>query len=155
MSFFGDFNLLGGGEGKTGITRYFSLLISFIIYVQNFLNTVQVSKDTNNIINILHKKVSSVNSFSKKMCELKEVTKEILKFEDIKHCFPKIDCELFEEQPKIFNNKGKILKSYNSLINKDDYKDILNELALLDYYNSIILLINDSKESICFPSYRK
>jgi DNA mismatch repair protein MutS len=154
MSIFGNFSMLGGGGGqsKTGISRYLSMILSFVIYVQNLVNSIQISKDTNNIINILHKKINDTNKFVKHVCELKELTKDILNFEDIKHHLPQINTELFERTPHLFSNKGKILTCYNLIQNKQKYNDLLNEIATIDYYNSIITLINEH-ENICFPTY--
>ena len=60
MSFFGDFNIPGmsSGSGKTGMTKYLSMIVSFLIYVQNLMNSIGVAKDNNTIINILHKKIN-------------------------------------------------------------------------------------------------
>jgi DNA mismatch repair protein MutS len=154
MSFFGDFNLpgMGGGSGGTGKTKYLSMLLSFVIYVQNLMNSIQVAKDNNTTINILHKKINDTNKLVKIVCELKELTKDLHKFEEIKHCFPNIDNQLFETDPCIFSNKGKILTCYNTIQKKEKYSDLLNEIAVIDYYNSIATLIKEH-ENICFPSY--
>jgi len=153
MSLFGGFQFPGAGANpKSGITRYLSMLLSFVIYVQNLFNSIQVSKDTNNIINILHKKINNTNRFVKLVCELKELTKDILNFDNIKHHFPNIDINLFETEPTLFSNKGKILTSYNSIQNKKKYTDLLNEIARIDYYNSIITLFNEY-DNMCFPHY--
>ena len=55
----------------------------------------------------------------KLVCELKTLTKDLHKFEEIKHCFPSIDIELFETQPSLISNKGKILMCYNSIQKKN------------------------------------
>ncbi len=154
MSFFGDFSIPGmsSGSSKTGITKYLSMIISFIIYVQNLMNSFSVAKDNNTIINILHKKVNETNELVKLVCELKNLTKDLHKFEEINHCFPNIDNELFETEPTLISNKGKILMSYNSIQNKEKYIDLLNDIAVIDFYNSIVNLIKEHK-NVCFPNY--
>ena len=154
MSFFGDFNIpgMGGGSSKTGMTKYLSMIVSFLIYVQNLMNSIGVAKDNNTIINILHKKINDTNELVKLVCELKTLTKDLHKFEEIKHCFPSIDIELFETQPSLISNKGKILMSYNSIQKRELYTDLLNDIAVIDYYNSIVKLIKEHK-NICFPNY--
>jgi DNA mismatch repair protein MutS len=150
MSFFGGFDMTGAGGG--GISRYFSMMLSFVIYVQNLVNSVEVSRGTNNIINILHEKINDTNKISKELCSLKELTKDIFDFSDIKHHFPIIDNELFNTQPTLFSNKGKILVCYNKIQNSESYIDLINEIALIDYYNSLCLLIKDNN-NICYPTY--
>ena len=154
MSFFGDFNIpgMGGGSSKTGMTKYLSMIVSFVIYVQNIINSFGVAKDNNTIINILHKKINDTNELTKLVCELKTLTKDLHKFEEIKHCFPNINNELFETQPTLISNKGKILMCYNSIQKREQYTDLLNDIAVIDYYNSIVKLIKEHK-NICFPNY--
>ena len=119
------------------------------------MNSFEISKGTHNIINILHQKIIDINNIVKETIKLKEETKDIFNFEDIKHVFPQIDCELFTETPHLFSNKGRILVNYNCIQNKEKYTDLINDIAIIDYYNSICILINDSenKNSICFPTY--
>ena len=150
MSFFGGFDMTGAS--RSGISRYFSMILSFIIYVQNLVNSVEVSRGTNNIINILHQKINDTNKISKELCNLKELTKDIFDFSDIKHHFPIINNELFNTAPSLFSNKGKILVCYNKIQNSESYVDLINEIALIDYYNSLCLLVKDN-ENICFPTY--
>ena len=140
------------GTGRTGISRYFSMMLSFVIYIQNLVNSVDVSRGTNNIINILHQKINDTNKISKQLCELKELTKDIFDFKDIKHHFPIIDNDLFNTTPSLFSNKGKILVCYNKIQNKESYIDLVNDIALIDYYNSLCLLVKDN-ENVCFPTY--
>ena len=78
---------MSGGSSKTGMTDHFSMIISFVIYVQNLMNSFSVAKDNNTIINILHKKVNETNELVKLVCELKILTKDLHKFEEVKHCF--------------------------------------------------------------------
>ena len=38
----------------------------------------------------------------------------------------------------LFSNKGKILMCYNSIQKRELYTDLLNDIAVIDYYNSIV-----------------
>jgi DNA mismatch repair protein MutS len=154
MSFFGNFSMPGmsGGSSNIGMTKYFSMIISFIIYVQNLMNSFSVAKDNNTIINILHKKVNETNELVKLVCELKILTNDLHKFEEVKHCFPNIDIDLFETEPTLISNKGKILMCYNSIQKKEKYTQLLNDIAVIDYYNSIVKLMKEH-DNICFPVY--
>ena len=153
MTFFGgglDFT----GTGRSGLSRYFSMILSFVMYVQNLMNSVQISKSTNNIINILHQKINDTNTICKKLCELKEYTKDIFDFSEIKHYFPLINNELFSSEPNIMTNKGKVLVCYNKIQNRNQYIDLINDISVIDYYNSLCLLIKDKgEENVCFPKY--
>ena len=149
MSFFGGFDMMGN---KGGMSKYLSMILSFVIYIQNLTNSIEVSRGTNNIINILHQKINDTNKISLLVCELKELTKDIFDFKDIKHHFPLINNDIFKTTPHLLSNKGKILVCYNKIQNKESYVDLINEIALLDYYNSLCLLIKDN-ENVCFPTY--
>ena len=123
------------------------------MYVQNFVNSIDISKNTNKIINILHQKINDTNQISKLITEIKELTKDIFDFTSLKHHFPFIDNPLFCSEPNILSNKGKILVSYNTIQNKELYKDLVNDIAIIDYYNSICLLVQDEEKEVCFPNY--
>jgi len=152
MSIFGGFNLGGMGGGGQGITKYFSMILSFVIYVQNLVNSVEISRGTNNIINILHEKINNTNQISKEVCSLKELTKDIFDFDEIKHHFPIIDNELFNTPPSLLSHKGKVLVCYNKIQNSESYTELVNEIALIDYYNSLCLLVKDNV-NVCYPTY--
>ena len=54
---------MSSGSSKTGMTKYLSMIVSFLIYVQNLMNSIGVAKDNNTIINILHKKINDTNEW--------------------------------------------------------------------------------------------
>ena len=47
------------------------------------MNSFSVAKDNNTIINILHKKVNETNELVKLVCELKNLTKDLHKFDHL------------------------------------------------------------------------
>ena len=72
MSLFGSpFAILGGSSGpRSKMSKYFSFFLSIIFYIQNLVNSISVSVNTNKIINIVHGKLSAFQRFCKLGLEL-------------------------------------------------------------------------------------
>ena len=155
MSIFGGINVMGG-NGKLNMSRYFSIMISIIIYFQNLMNSFEVSKNTNEIINILHYKINDVNKLITLSLKLYEETKTILDYKDMAHTLPEINHIMFQNDPHLFSNKGKILVNAQKIQNPDKIRPYLDFIGTLDCYTSTVNLYNsfESKDNkICYPNY--
>ena len=163
MSFFnmgmpsvgGAGGILGGGgsgrSGALGYTRIFSLLLSAIIYIQNVVSSFQISMDTNEIINELHSKLNSLNSFMETSYEICEKTKKIFNRESLSHCLPELTNPLFKSVPSIFTNKGKVLITYGIVDKCPGVMDLLKYVGEVDLYLSICKMIKSGFYS--FPKF--
>jgi len=163
MAMFGNFNLMsmgmrggggGGGGGaignlKVAFTRYISLFLSFIIYIQNVLNNIDTSKRTHEIINEIHIKLNKVADYTQKAYSIIKKTKFIFDYsdEDCRHCIPELYNTLFKHPPSYISNKGLILTTYYNLNNHILLKTLLKHMAKIDYYLSCCLLIEDNNYS--------
>ena len=86
----GGGNVLGGGGRRIKMSRYFSAFLSIVFYIQNLVNSINISINTHKVINILHKKLVKFKEFTKisldlisKLNELKELhEKKILNDEE-------------------------------------------------------------------------
>jgi len=155
MSIFGGMNLMGGNS-KLNISRYFSIAISVIIYVQNLMNSFEVSKNTNEIINILHYKINDVNKLISLSLKLYDDTKNILDYPELKHTLPEIKDEMFNNEPYLLSNKGKILVNARRIQIPEKIRPYLDFIGTLDCYISIVNLYNsfESKDNkISYPTY--
>ena len=161
MSFFnmgmpnvsGSGGILGGGgrSGALGYTRIFSMILSAIIYIQNVVSSFQVSMDTNEIINELHSKLNSLNSFMETSYEICEKTKKIFNRESLSHCLPELTNPLFKSVPSIFTNKGKVLITYGIVDKCPGVMDLLKYVGEVDLYLSICKMIKSGFYS--FPKF--
>ena len=157
MSFFGGLNLMGGSHGgKLNMSRYFSIVISVIIYFQNLMNSFELAKNTNEIINILHYKINDVNKLINTSLDLYNDTKDILDCSELKHTLPEIKDEMFTKDPCLFSNKGKILINAIKIQDVEKIRPYLDFIGTLDCYTSLANLYNSSESKdnkICYPSY--
>ena len=158
VSILGGFNIFSGA--KSNITKYFSVVLSMIIYFQNFMNTIKAAKSNYKIINVLHSKLHKLNSFISECQEVFKLAKNIFKHDDIDFFDKSIDNEMFKSEPSMMTNKGKILVSYrhiqNTEVHIDKYKTYFNNLGEIDAYLSIVLLVrelNDNNFNICYTRY--
>jgi DNA mismatch repair protein MutS len=158
VSILGGFNIFS--RSKSNITKYFSVVLSIIIYFQNFMNTIKAAKSNYKIINVLHNKLYKLNSFISECQEVFKLTKEIFKHDEVEFFDKSIDNELFKGEPSMLSNKGKILVSYrhvqNSELHIDKYKTYFNNLGEIDAYLSIVLLVrefNDKNFNVCYTRY--
>ena len=125
-------------------------------------------KNIHKTINLIHSKLQSVNNLIKKtnliINKCKNINLSVLNFntsnisqniESFNNIFNNkcINCK-----PQLFTNKGIILSSYQVFNNiKDNIKDILNYIGLIDYLNSNHLLIEkfeNSKNIYSFTKYK-
>ena len=159
MSLFGGFNMLTTNS-KFNITKYFSVALSFIIYIQNFMNTIEISKNTHKIINTLHTKINKLQEFMTTSHLLFKETKEIFKRQDIEIFHPQINDELFKHPPSLLSNKGKILTTYRTINDlksfKEKYKYYFNYIGEIDMYCGVTQFMNSVKEhklEVCYSKY--
>jgi DNA mismatch repair protein MutS len=159
VSILGGFNIFSG-SGSNNITKYFSVILSIIIYFQNFMNTVKTAKNNNKIINVLHSKLNIISKFMTTSQELFDLTKDIFNHEAIDIFDTELNNELFKSDPRTLSNKGKILVTFKNIENNeihiDKYKNYFNRIGEIDAYISIITLVKEFKDkeyNICYTRY--
>ena len=158
VSILGGFNIFSGT--KNNITKYFSVILSIIIYFQNFMNTIKAAQNNHTIINVLHSKLHTLNTFMNTSQELFKLTKELFKHDDIDIIDKSIDNDLFKSEPTLLSNKGKILVTYKNIEETEKhiekYKAYFKCIGEIDSYLSIVNLVKEFKEkdyNICYTRY--
>ena len=101
--------------------------LSMVFYIQNLVNSFTISFNTNQIINILHSKMSNYREFCDKGLLLVKSVKETLFLNDLEHPNKYIRDNEFEESPSLFSNKGKVLYANKNCVNYDQLKELLTE----------------------------
>ena len=148
MTFLGGFNMFSSNSSKVNMSKYFSMFISFVIYVQNFMNTLQVAKNTNNIIDIIHGKLNKVKIFVSESNTLFEKCAKIFNLDYLEKKIDLLNNVLFDTEPFLFSNKGTILVAYNNILkNSNIFSDIFKNIGIIDSYSSILSLFNDNNEN--------
>ena len=159
VSILSGFNIFSG-TGGNNMTKYFSILLSIIIYFQNFANTIKAAKNNNKIINVLHSKLNKLQTFVNTSQELFKLTKDLFKHDDLDIFDKSLENDLFKNKPKLLSNKGKILVTYRHIENNENhiekYKAYFNIIGKIDAYVSIVSLVkefNDKDLNICYTRY--
>ena len=157
MSLFGSpMQLLGGGGNTLNYTKYLSLVLSFIIYIQNAINSVDIAIKTNEIIDELHKKVNDVSKFMETGYDILNETKTLFNREELKPLFPILYSETFKKEPSLLSNKGRILVTFNILNENKQIFDIMKYIGEVDSYLSITKLFKTNENlngKFSFPKY--
>ena len=159
VSILSGFNIFSG-TGGNNMTKYFSILLSIIIYFQNFSNTIKAAKNNNKIINVLHSKLNKLQTFVNTSQELFKLTKDLFKHDDLDIFDKSLENDLFKNKPKLLSNKGKILVTYRHIEDNENhiekYKTYFNMIGKIDAYVSIVSLVkefNDKDLNICYTRY--
>lgn len=161
-------NILSSKFGS--MAKYVSMFLSGLyvfFYLQSSYYSVKNSIDINKIINLLHTQINNFSYYIKNIEELYQ----FIKNSDKKFYFLKninldfslinklIEYPIFNQENKLFNNKGKILSTYNELseISKKPFcnkvncelKKILYFLAEIDLYCSLTNLHKKDGYNFC------
>jgi len=140
---------------KLKLSKIMSMLFSLILYIQNVLNSFEISKKTNETINALHVKLNETACYIETGLKCIKLCSDVLSDNsDIVHAFPYLTTDCFKNEPSIFSNKGLILTSFNNVNNNSgDLNGILSKIGEIDYFVSIAKLLDEFPDDICFPEY--
>lgn len=135
-----------------------SLLMWLVFYIHALYSNIQLAKTTNEIINILHEKLNGISKLVREGHDLHDVIgndiqgySQLVPYEVDKK-FGILWDDVFQEQPNIMSNKGRILKTYKCLTEKkENLLDILRFLGTSDVYLSIADTYKQG--GYCFPEY--
>jgi DNA mismatch repair protein MutS len=146
----------GGSIFGIAYSRIFSILLSTIFYIQNVLNSIEISKRTHEIINEIHSKLNDVSQFYSIAYKVLEDTKSIFSRDEMKHCMPQLTHQLFKNNPGVFTNKGMILISYLNVARESKLNDVLSCIGEIDFFASCSKIIDEFKNKqvhFCYPEF--
>jgi len=140
---------------KAKMLGFVSTAIWVIMYLQSIYSSFTLSRTINRIINMIHLKMNAVCQLVSESCKIMDLCKDIQLAEyfeiDIPtvcneiECIKKtVDADIFKCEPKLFDNKGRILCRFcifERLKNKT--VDILRFIGLVDTLNSNHRLMNN------------
>lgn len=154
---------------KKKILSFISIFVWLFFYFQNVYMSIKLSKNIYKTINLMHNKIKSINKLINKTKDiiikcnhlnlnvmhinLDNITNDIKIFSNI------FNNKCLENKTSLFSNKGKILKTFKSFnLIKNNIKNILEYIGIIDYLNSNDLLYNKytNKNNIySFSKYSK
>ena len=152
MSMFSDvFSFMSGGSGssRTKYSKYFSFFLSMVFYIQNLVNSFNISFTTEKIIQILHTKLNHFQEFCGKTMKLANLLKEKLNLVELEYPDKFIKDTPFEKSPSLFSNKGKVLYANKNCLEYTKSEGLLEQLGTIDYYYSLFKLTE--KYDTCYP----
>ena len=155
-------NLLGGSASRGGnikLSKIASMLFSLILYIQNVINSFEISGRTRETIDAIHLKLNSCAEYITTANKLIELTNTILEKTDEspQNPFPILANSTFREKPSLTSNKGYILVSFKEIReNSEKFYNLLSGVAETDYLVNTIQLLNNTNTNgpkYCFADY--
>ena len=144
-------------ERSLKYAQYFSILIWFFYYLYTIYSNINAAMGVNSIINIIHSKINNIANFVKIAYEINCEYFNLFDCQKINRICENLWSNVFNQQPALLTDKGKILITYRELLEKkDDLVTILKYIGNVDSLMSIAkLFIQQSKLSNCFsfPEY--
>ncbi len=143
---------------KAMIANLITKGLYIFMYIQNIYYSLQNSRNTHKIINTIHEKLNKINKYIKISNEIKRICSEKGEIKDLNSFinYNKIEDDLsfydayfsssvFENEPSLFSNKGKILTTFkNFKKSKDDMINLFHYNGIIDLLISIDKLISGS-----------
>jgi DNA mismatch repair protein MutS len=129
--------------------------IYLFMYFQNIYYSLQSSSNTNKVINIIHEKLNKINKYIKLTNEIKNHCESVginniesyINYnrigDDISIYDEYFNFPVFNNEPKLFSNKGKILTVFKKFKkNKDNLVNIFHYSGVIDAILSIESIIS-------------
>ena len=147
-------NLLGNARARTGgikVSKLASMLFSLVLYIQNVINSFEISGRTRETVDSIHVRLSGCAKYITTATQLIEITDNILenKETNIENPFPILSNSVFREEPSLMSNKGSILVSFKEVEeNSKKFNSILEKVGEIDNIVNTIKLLNSNEANV-------
>ena len=147
-------NLLGNARARTGgikVSKLASMLFSLVLYIQNVINSFEISGRTRETVDSIHVRLSGCAKYIATATKLIEITDNILenKETNIENPFPILSNPVFKEEPSLMSNKGSILVSFKEVEeNSKKFNNILEKVGEIDNIVNTIKLLNSNEANV-------
>ncbi len=166
-----SFRLLFKNPTKALIANLCTKGLYVFLYFQNIYYSIQNAKNTHKIINVIHERLNYMSSYVKKMYQLIDYAKKhhldqyyestiLLSLQKcdtyIQNYHNLFNHSIFESNPSLFNNKGKILYTYRYFNKiKEDFIHLFHFVGMFDAYHSLgqIVYNTSDKNPYVFTKY--
>jgi DNA mismatch repair protein MutS len=165
QTFFGN-NITSALFGKSklvNLMQYAYQALTFFLYAYGIYNSFRAAANLNKIINMIHEKINNLAKFIKTSYELYQEVKPLFELEPLTVSYLELWDNLFEKEPYILSDKGKILRTFflinsktspgGSSSGKDKLTPLLQMVGFIDAINSISHLHLAHPNSYSFPVY--
>ena len=167
-----SFQLLFKNPTKAVLANMLTKGLYVFLYFQNIYYSIQNSKNTHKIINVIHEKLNVMSSYVKNVNLLLSYSKANhlnsnydstiqLSLDNciqyIQKYYELFNHSIFESNPSLFNNKGKILYTYRYFNKiKSDFIHLFHYVGMFDAYHSLgnIVFNNNKLIPYTFTTYR-
>ena len=155
QTFFGGaVSTLFGKSKLVSISQYLYKGLTAFLYFYGIYNSFKVAYTLNNIINLLHTKVNHLARFIKTSYKLYQECKPIFNLEPLTVSHLELWDTIFEKEPSLFSDKGKILKTFFLLLKDyDKLTPLLQTIGMIDSINSISYLYLINQNYYSYPEY--
>jgi DNA mismatch repair protein MutS len=155
QTFFGGaVTTLFGKSRFVSISQYVYKGLTAFLYFYGIYNSFKVAYTLNNIINLLHTKVNHLARFIKTSYKLYQECKPIFNLEPLTVSHLELWDTIFEKEPSLFSDKGKILKTFFLLLKDyDKLTPLLQTIGMIDSINSISYLYLINQNYYSYPEY--
>ncbi len=148
--------LFGGGIsslfGNSGVIKIGQLLyqaLTVFLYCYGIYNSFKAAYTLNNIIDLIHQKVNSLAKFIKTSYQLYQECKTIFTLEPLTVSYLELWDNIFEKEPYLLSDKGKILRTFFLVSigheGKTRLTPLLQMVGMIDAFHSISKLQNYSQ----------
>ncbi len=143
--------LFGGGVtsllGNSGVIKIGQLLyqaLTVFLYCYGIYNSFKAAYTLNNIIDLIHQKVNSLSKFIKTSYQLYQECKSLFTLEPLTVSYLELWDNIFEKEPYLLSDKGKILRTFFLVSIGEEGKNkltpLLQMIGMIDAINSIATL---------------
>ena len=157
-------------DSKAMIASLITKGIYLFMYFQNIYYSLQSSSNTHKVINIIHEKINKMTKYNQLSNKIKTICTNVgindmipfIEYNNIKEDLDIYDeyfkHPVFQKDPSLFSNKGKILYVFNKFkMNKDNMTNIFQYIGCVDTVVSIsnVLKNNNNEHPYCLTKYIK
>jgi DNA mismatch repair protein MutS len=129
---------------RSKFSKILSTVLSIMFYIQGVYSSIESSRFTNSILNEIHKLLNKVKSFINQIKSVNSMLQPILGSSPLPNIFEGLNDRMFDNEPFLLSNKGKILITFNEIrSNKDKLLPYLEYISYVDSILSIHKLSNE------------
>ena len=152
----GGLSSLFGNSRLMNISQLLYKGLTIFLYCYGIYNSFKAAYTLNNIINLIHKKVNHLANFIKTSYKLYQECKQLFNLEPLTVSYLELWDNIFEKDPYLLSDKGKILKTYYMLDyqnGKDKLISLMQNIGFIDSIHSIAYLYKQNLNHYSYPEY--
>ena len=137
----------------SNMKMFLSMSVWFFFYIYSVYQSISYTLQINRITNIFHNKLNQITKFLKNTEKIYNLNSNLYENDlDFNSLLPSLKHKLFDTEPSLFTNKGKITTTYYTILNiKDKLLPFIYYIGHIDsLYSSAVLY---KKYDYSLPNY--